>query len=248
MLMGTGAAAMLAPALLGPFIAAHGWRAGLTALAAIVAAIGIPVSVLTGRWEPGSGLTPQARDRGRIEINFATGRIALIGFLLGVIVAALIVHLVPMLIDRGVAPAQAARMAALVGMAVLVARLMVGWLFDRFHAPRVACLFLTSPIIACAILWMQGPTIPAALMLGLAAGAEVDMLAYFTSRYAALENYGATYGLVLGLFSLGAAFGPPLFGAAIDATGNADLGLGISGFGLVGVLALIGSLGRYRAK
>jgi MFS family permease len=248
MLMGTGAAAMLAPALLGPFIAAHGWRAGLTALAAIVAAIGIPVSVLTGRWEPGSGLTPQARDRGRIEINFATGRIALIGFLLGVIVAALIVHLVPMLIDRGVAPAQAARMAALVGMAVLVARLMVGWLFDRFHAPRVACLFLTSPIIACAILWMQGPTIPAALMLGLAAGAEVDMLAYFTSRYAALENYGATYGLVLGLFSLGAAFGPPVFGAAIDATGNADLGLGISGFGLVGVLALIGSLGRYRAK
>jgi MFS family permease len=248
MLMGTGAAAMLAPALLGPFIAAHGWRAGLTALAAIVAAIGIPVSVLTGRWEPGSGLTPQARDRGRIEINFATGRIALIGFLLGVIVAALIVHLVPMLIDRGVAPAQAARMAALVGMAVLVARLMVGWLFDRFHAPRVACLFLTSPIIACAILWMQGPAIPAALMLGLAAGAEVDMLAYFTSRYAALENYGATYGLVLGLFSLGAALGPPLFGAAIDATGNADLGLAICGFGLVGVLALIASLGRYRAK
>jgi MFS family permease len=248
MLMGTGAAAMLAPALLGPFIAAHGWRAGLTALAAIVAAIGIPVSVLTGRWEPDSGLTPQARDRGRIEINFATGRIALIGFLLGVIVAALIVHLVPMLIDRGVAPAQAARMAALVGMAVLVARLMVGWLFDRFHAPRVACLFLTSPIIACAILWMQGPAIPAALMLGLAAGAEVDMLAYFTSRYAALENYGATYGLVLGLFSLGAALGPPLFGAAIDATGNADLGLAICGFGLVGVLALIASLGRYRAK
>jgi MFS family permease len=248
MLMGTGAAAMLAPALLGPFIAAHGWRAGLTALAAIVAAIGIPVSVLTGRWEPDSGLTPQARDRGRIEINFATGRIALVGFLLGVIVAALIVHLVPMLIDRGVAPAQAARMAALVGMAVLVARLMVGWLFDRFHAPRVACLFLTSPIIACAILWMQGPAIPAALMLGLAAGAEVDMLAYFTSRYAALENYGATYGLVLGLFSLGAALGPPLFGAAIDATGNADLGLAICGFGLVGVLALIASLGRYRAK
>lgn len=246
MLMGTGMAAMLVPALLGPFIAAHGWRAGLTALAAIVAAIGIPVSVLTRRGEPASDLTDGPHDRGRIEINFATGRIALIGFLLGVIVAALIVHLVPIMIDRGVAPAQAARIAALVGVAVLVARLVVGWLFDRFHAPRVACLFLTSPIIACVILWMQGPAILAALMLGLAAGAEVDMLAYFTSRYAALENYGATYGLVLGLFSLGAAFGPPLFGAAVDATGNADLGLVICGFGLVGVLALIASLGRYR--
>jgi MFS family permease len=248
MLMGTGTAAMLAPALLGPFIAAHGWRAGLTALAAIVAAIGIPVSLLTGREEPASDLKAQAHDRGKIEINFATGRIALVGFLLGVIVAALIVHLVPMLIDRGTSPAQAARMAALVGMAVLVSRLVVGWLFDRFHAPRVACLFLTSPIIACVILWMEGPAVPAALMLGLAAGAEVDMLAYFTSRYAALENYGATYGLVLGLFSLGAAFGPPLFGAAIDSTGSADLGLVVCGLGLIGVQALIASLGRYRAR
>jgi len=246
MLMGTGAAAMVAPALLGPFIVAHGWRAGLIALATVVAVIGIPVSLLAGRGEPASGATPQAGDRGRIEINPATVRIALIGFLLGVIVAALIVHLVPMLIDRGVAPVEAARMAALVGMAVLVARLVVGWLFDRFHAPHVAFLFLTAPVIACAILYLHGPAIPAALMLGLAAGAEVDMLAYFTSRYAALKNYGATYGVVLGLFSLGAAFGPPLFGAAVDATGHADLGLVICGFGLVAVLALIASLGRYR--
>lgn len=246
MLMGTGTAAMLAPALLGPFIVAHGWRAGLIALAIIVAVIGIPVSLLTGRGESAPGIDTQAGDRGRIEANPATIRIVLIGFLLGVIVAALIVHLVPMLIDRGVAPARAARMAALVGVAVLVARLMVGWLFDRFHAPHVAFLFLTSPVIACAILWLDGPAIPAALMLGLAAGAEVDMLAYFTSRYAALENYGATYGLVLGLFSLGAAFGPPLFGWTVDVTGNSDQGLVICGFGLVAVLALIASLGRYR--
>lgn len=245
MLMGTGTAAMFVPALLGPLIVAHGWRTGLQALAMIVAAIGIPVSLLAGRGEPRPPFKTQPGDRGRIEINPATARIALIGFLLGAIVAALIVHLVPMLIDRGVAPVEAARMAALVGMAVLVARLVVGWLFDRFHAPHVACLFLTSPAIACAILWLHGPAIPAALMLGLAAGAEVDMLAYFTSRYALLENYGATYGLVLGLFSLGAAFGPPLFGGLIDATGDADPGLLICGIGLVAILGLIASLGRY---
>lgn len=245
MLMGTGAAAMLAPALLGPFIAAEGWRAGLMAMAAVVAMVGIPVSLLSGRGETVAA-PAQEKARGRIEVTTATVKIAVIGFLLGVIVAALIVHLVPMLIDRGVPAAQAARMAALVGMAVIVARLVVGWLFDRFHAPRVAVLFLTSPVIACLILWLHGPAIPAALLLGLAAGAEVDMLAYFTSRYAALENYGATYGLVLGLFSLGAAFGPPLFGWAVDATGNADLGLACSGAGLVAVLVLIATLGAYR--
>lgn len=246
MLMGTGMAAMLAPALLGPVIAAQGWRTGLLVIAAVVAAIGIPVSLLTGRGDTDLRPLRLARERGRTEITGATVKIAAIGFLLGVIVAALIVHLVPMLVDRGISPARAAGVAAFIGAAVVVSRAVVGWLFDRFHAPRVACLFLTSPVIACAVLYFHGPAIPAALLLGLAAGAEVDMLAYFTSRYAALENYGATYGLILGLFSLGAAFGPPLFGWSVDVTGNADLALACSGAALVGVLALIATLGPYR--
>ncbi|MFC0202778.1 MFS transporter [Novosphingobium soli] len=244
MLMGTGTAAMLAPALLGPVIAQHGWRTGLLAIAATIALVGIPVSLLAGR-----GVAPvrAAQARGRIEASGVMVRIAVIGFLLGVIVAALIIHLVPMLVDRGVPAAQAAQVAATVGIAVVVARLVVGWLFDRFHAPRVACLFLTSPVIACLILWLDGPAVPAALLLGLAAGAEVDMLAYFTSRYAALENYGATYGAILGLFSLGAAIGPPLFGWATDATGSAALALACSGAGLLLVLVLIATLGPYRS-
>lgn len=244
MLMGTGTAAMLAPALLGPVIAGQGWRQGLLAMAGAVALVGLPVALLTGRGERPA--PHDTRARGSIEITAVTARIALIGFLLGLIVAALIVQLVPMLVDRGVPAAEAAKTAALVGLAVVIARLVVGWLFDRFHAPWVACLFLTSPAIACAVLLADGPAVPAALLLGLAAGAEVDMLAYFTSRYAALENYGATYGAVLGLFSLGAAFGPPLFGWSVDATGDADLALAVSGAALVGVLALIATLGPYR--
>lgn len=249
MLTGTGLAAVVAPALLGPVIAAQGWRAGVMTMALIVAAIGIPVSWATGRGERSDrqpGESGGRTGRGTIEVTRPTVQIAVIGFLLGVIVAALIVHLVPMLIDRGVPAARAAKVAAFIGIAVILARAIVGWLFDRFHAPRVACVFLTSPVIACAILFVHGPAIPAALLLGLAAGAEVDMLAYFTSRYAALENYGATYGAVLGLFSLGAAFGPPLFGWATDATGSADLALACSGAVLVGVLALIATLGPYR--
>ncbi|GAB7554824.1 MFS transporter [Novosphingobium sp. 11B] len=245
MLTGSGMAAILAPALLGPVIAAQGWRTGLHAIAIVIAVIGIPVSLLTGR---GERVANDKRERGSIEITRKTLQIALIGFLLGVIVAALIVHLVPMLVDRGVPPAQAAGVAAFIGIAVVFARAFVGWLFDRFHAPRVAVLFLTSPVIACVILWLDGPAIPAALLLGLAAGAEVDMLAYFTSRYAALENYGATYGAILGLFSLGAAFGPPLFGWMVDATGNSDLALACSGVALIGVLVLIGTLGAYRTS
>lgn len=245
MLMGTGTAAILAPALLGPIFVASGWRSAVMVMAAATLVIGLPASLLIGtsdRPKPGD------KARGRFEANRQTMVLLLIAFLLGLIVAGLIVHLVPMLVDRGMAAGDAARVAAGVGVAVLVARLVVGYLFDRFHAPYVAALFLLSPVAAALLLYSGGPVLPAALMLGLAAGAEVDMLAYFTGRYAALANYGATYGGVLGVFCLGAGLGPLLFGKAYDALGGYDAALLGSAAVLACVVVLIATLGRYRSE
>ena len=243
MLMGTGTAAILAPALLGPIFAQSGWRTAVVVMAGTTLAIGLPASLLVGTADRPA---PGERHRGRFEANRQTLMLLLIAFLLGLIVAGLIVHLVPLLIDRGMAATEAAQTAAIVGVAVLAARLVVGYLFDRFHAPYVAALFLLSPVVAALLLWGGGPVTIAALMLGLAAGAEVDMLAYFTGRYAALANYGATYGGVLGIFCLGAGLGPMLFGAALDGMGGYDAALLGSALVLSLVVVLIATLGRYR--
>jgi cyanate permease len=212
-------------------------------MAGATLAIGLPASLLVGTADRPA---PGERHRGRFEANRQTLMLLLIAFLLGLIVAGLIVHLVPLLIDRGMAATEAAQTAAIVGVAVLAARLVVGYLFDRFHAPYVAALFLLSPVVAALLLWGGGPVTIAALMLGLAAGAEVDMLAYFTGRYAALANYGATYGGVLGIFCLGAGLGPMLFGAAHDGMGGYDAALLGSALVLSLVVVLIATLGRYR--
>jgi predicted MFS family arabinose efflux permease len=243
MLMGTGTAAMLAPALLGPIFAQSGWRTAVLVMAGVTLVVGLPASLLVGTADRPA---PGAKTKGRFEANRQTLMLLLIAFLLGVIVAGLIVHLVPMLVDRGMAAADAAQVAAGVGLAVVVARLVVGYLFDRFHAPYVAALFLLSPVVAALLLYGGGPVLIAALMLGLAAGAEVDMLAYFTGRYAALENYGATYGGVLGIFCLGAGLGPMLFGKAYDALGGYDAALLGSAGVLAVVVVLIATLGDYR--
>lgn len=242
-LMGTGTAAMLAPALLGPVFAQSGWRTAVMVMAGATLLVGLPASLIVGTADRPA---PGVKARGRFEANRQTLMLLLIAFLLGLIVAGLIVHLVPMLVDRGMAPAEAAQVAAGVGLAVVVARLVVGYLFDRFHAPHVAALFLLSPVIAALLLHGGGPVILAALMLGLAAGAEVDMLAYFTGRYAALANYGATYGGVLGVFCLGAGLGPMLFGKTYDALGGYDAALLGSAVVLALVVVLIATLGRYR--
>ncbi|NBC37093.1 MFS transporter [Novosphingobium sp. FSY-8] len=243
MLMGTGSAAVLAPALLGPVIAAHGWRTAAQIMAGVALVGGIAVSLMTPRELRAADRA--ARVSGRFERNRATWLLLAVGAALGLIVAGLIIHLVPMLVDRGMAPVQAASMAASLGVAVIVARVAVGWLFDRFHAPYVAALFLSLPVLSCVLLWAHGPVLPAALMLGLAAGAEVDMLAFFTGRYARIENYGATYGWILGVFAAGAALGPLLVGYTVDATGNYDLALIASAVGLLAVVAVVACLGPY---
>lgn len=219
MLMGTGLAAMLAPALLGPVIAEHGWRTGLQLMALVTVLVGLPASLFIPRDRPDAPRDSSER-RGHFEKNRATFLLLAVALLLGAIVAGLIVHLVPLLVDRGASATDAAGVAASLGLAVLLTRGIVGFLFDRFHAPYVAALFLVSPVIASLLLWGGGPVVPAAMLLGVAAGAEVDMLAYFTSRYARLTNYGATYGMLLSLFCFGAGCGPVLFGWSVDAWGS----------------------------
>ncbi|MCJ1962411.1 MFS transporter [Novosphingobium mangrovi (ex Hu et al. 2023)] len=250
MLMGSGLAAFLAPALLGPIFASSGWRTAALAMGATILVVGLPVSLLMPREKkalaPAPAASAEPRVRGRFEVNRQTLTIVGIAVLLGFFVAGLIVHLVPMVVDRGMPAAEAAQVAAKIGIAVIFARVIVGYLFDRFHAPFVAALFLLSPVVAALLLAFGGPVTAAALMLGLAAGAEVDMLAYFTGRYAHLRNYGATYGVVLGMFSFGAAFGPAAFGWSVDVTGSYHFALLASAIALVVVVALIATLGAYR--
>ncbi|MDR6707198.1 MULTISPECIES: MFS transporter [unclassified Novosphingobium] len=253
MLVGTGLAAALVPALLGPVFAHDGWRTATLVMAGAAALVGIPLGLMQSREAP----APAAREKdghfanregGHFERNRPVFMLLAIAFLVGVIVAGLIIHLVPMLVDRGMDAGLAAKMAASIGLAVIAARVIVGWLFDRFHAPYVAAVFLAMPVGSCLLLGLGGPVLPAALMLGLAAGAEVDMLAFFTSRYAAMKNYGATYGVILGTFSLGAALGPMMVGASVDATGGYGAALAGSGLGLGLVVVLIACLGPYRAQ
>jgi hypothetical protein len=80
---------------------------------------------------------------------------------------------------------------------------------------------------------------------GLAAGAEVDLLAYLVSRYYGLRHFGRIYAAVYVAFALGPGILVPLFGRLRDVSGSYAAGLAAvaAGIGLCGALLL--TLGRY---
>jgi OFA family oxalate/formate antiporter-like MFS transporter len=79
----------------------------------------------------------------------------------------------------------------------------------------------------------------------LAAGAELDLLAYLTGKYFGPAHYPAIFGLIIAFFTVGAGIAPPLFGMAAQMFQGYGTMLSISiGLLLVSILLFL-SLGRY---
>jgi MFS family permease len=144
-------------------------------------------------------------------------------FMLGVALIGTIVHLIPMLIDRGVAPSAAASTAGALGISLIIGRVAAGHLMDRFHAPYVALCFMLGPVIGLAMFAMGasgGLAVLCAVLVGMATGAEFDVIAFFISRYLGLKSFGKIYGQIFGVFQLGCGLGPLVMGISYDRTGD----------------------------
>lgn len=255
-LTGTGLCAILAPPYVQWLIADHGWRVAYLGLAGLVLVLGVPV-VWTLFHEIGRPAQQQATARTpRPGFTAAKARGMRQFWMLGVgflfasfAVSALIVHLVPMLAGGGMERATAVWVASLLGFAIIAGRLGIGLLVDRFHAPFVAFAVLAVAAVACFMLLGAGPgltiAVPAVILIGLAAGAEVDLVAYLASRYFGLRQYGEIYGWQLGFFAAGAGLGPMGVGRLFDLTGSYTVGLTACAVGFLVGATLIALLGRY---
>lgn len=262
-LAGSGIASMFAPPLLTRVIADDGWQTGYLVMGAFLVMVAIPlVAILlderpADRPEVASAHASTAAPNALPGVELADALRSLTFWKIGVgfffvsaVVAALIINLVPLLIDRGLTPTAAAATAGMMGMAVLIGRVAIGYLLDRHSASAVAAVVLGSCSLGCVVLampdsssWMLTISV---LALGLAAAAEVDLVAYLSSRFFGLRAYGKIYGWQLTSFYLGAAGGPLAAGVAFDAYGTYTPMLSFAAAALLMGAALMATLGRPR--
>lgn len=266
-LAGVGVGGVILPVFCQWLIAAFGWRLAYVALALLILLVTLPVMALTIRDTPAQmGLAPDGDAVGSDSAR-AAETLATLGatihearrdhtfwlmlvtfFLVGVSLQAMMLHLVPLLRARGVGAETAALAQSTIFAGLLVGRLVTGWLMDRFFAPRVALAFLLAPIVGIAMLALgaSGPAaFAAAALIGIAAGAEVDVIAYLTSRYFGLRQYSRIYGTFYSLYSLGGGVGPLLTATSVDRTGGYTASLWVHVAILVLCAVLLASFRRF---
>lgn len=234
-LCGASLAAAIFPLMGTWLIGAYGWQTAAPLQAAIWAAIAFPIVLIFFRG---------ARDRGRQTAtaepderegiageSLSAGlrstvyhRLMLASLFFTLTIMALVVHFVPILTDRGADPLRAAGIASFIGVFSIIGRLGTGVLLDRFRASRVGATAFLLPTLSCLLLLLTGDSFlaqaVAATLIGLTLGAEIDVIAYLTTRHFGLKNFAALYGGLLSAFSIGVALGPLAASAVFDAYGG----------------------------
>lgn len=261
MLLGTSLAGIVVPQIAQGAISAWGWRAAFPTLALLPLLVAIPVGIAWFRepepHERPAGLSDQSgRLTGHSLAQAARSyRFWILFFSILTIATAYggaHLHMAQIVSLHGFAPSTAASVMGVVALGLFAGRIIVGLLFDRFWAPGVAFPVFLMPAIAAFLLMGTASSLPAvmagAFLLGFAAGAESDVIAYMASRYFGMAHFGRIYGVLYMPFGIGSAVSPILYGAVRDATGSYDAMLSAAIFMFAGGGALLLALGRYPEK
>jgi MFS family permease len=248
-LAGVGVGAFVIPLLTNAVIQTHGWRAAYVVLGLLSLALTLPLAFFLLRDSPESmgqrpdGAPPAAEEPAGAArapagvVGFATDealrqprlwQMVAAFLVLGLAIGGVLILLVPILEQRGVPRETAVLVQAGLGVALVIGRVFAGWLMDRFFAPYVAIAFLIGPIgglLLFANSTSPAAAVTAALLIGLAAGAEVDVIAYMIGRYFGTRAYATLYGVLYSAWTLGSGFGPKLFAIVFERTGSYSPGL-----------------------
>ena len=245
---GVGLGVLIVPQLAGALIQAFGWRmayVGLGVTVFVLAFLPVAAVVREPTERDHAAAPPLALRQRGLSIAEALGTwrfwALTIAFFFGVVaINGTLTHVVALLTDRGVSAPVATAIFSASGIAILVGRILSGFCLDRFHGPYVAVAFLVFPMAGIGLLGSgAGGIVPAAgtILCGLGIGAEVDLMAFFVSRYFGLRGFAQIYGLMFGIFAVGTGLGPYAMGAGFDALHS--YGAIFIGFEVVLVIACV---------
>jgi len=234
-----------------------GWRNAYAISGGAVLLVAVPLLFLLLK-EPSTNIRKSEQGASGAQADGLTRGEALRGsllwllifafFIISLSIHACMIHLVPMLKDRGMTPVNAAFAASLMGAAGMVGRLGMGYLLDLLPAERVPTIAFS--LVAAGIFLLfggatEGSAYFAAMLIGFGYGAESATIPYLVGRYFGLRSFGEIYSYLFITVPLGGALGPVLMGAGFDRTGSYRLALLFCGVATVVAALMMLRLGSY---
>ena len=218
---GVGLGTALMPQIAQHLVVAVGWRTAYMALGGLILLIGFPSMLFLIReqvqFNPGhsSHLVVEGSTT-REALKTSTFRILGVSFFFAALAAAgVIAHIIPILEDRGVSAQVATTAISVAGGALILGRLLAGYMLDRYFAPYVALFFFIVPLLGIGLIAFTDQSafaMVATVMVGLGLGAEVDLIGFMLSRYFGNKSFGALYGYLFAAFMLASGLGPFIMG------------------------------------
>ena len=258
-LTGTGICASVAPHYTVWLTDHYGWRGAYVGLALVPLVLAWPMLYFLFKpLDTHSDSKPEEPDTRAVLENGLTLGEAIRGYRFWILLLSILFayqgfsgigpNLLPSLTDDGFTRDQAASVQSVFGISIIVGRVVVGYLVDRFWAPGVAAFCLAIPAAGAAMLHGSQTFETAALaafLIGFAAGAELDLMAFLAARYFGLAHYAKIYSILYATLAVCSGTAPMIFASVYDATGSYDLGYSVASVLFLVSVVLILMLGRY---
>lgn len=224
---GTSLATILVPGPLQAIMEAHSWRWAISSFAVLLLMIGMPAVLFILPRHLGGPELRNATSGGAIYPYWRDASfwyLGLAGVVVGAATSGFVGQLSPMIQEEGVTAATAALGLSVFAVGQLVGRVGGGVLLDNFPPRRVAILATLVPGTGFLLLYLSSGSVLGALfaafLIGLLAGLELDVAAYFVSRLFPLAQYSSIYGALQGIGWIGNAIGVIGVGLLHDRSGS----------------------------
>lgn len=237
-LAGSGIGGMVFNPLANYLITAYGWQIAYMALGCCLAITTIPVALFIVRLHPSEmglvayGDTAETAESLADLKGFSLSEavktpgfwlLALALITIGIMNMGVQQHIPAYLTDIGHSPLFAANIVALFMGILVIGKITLGSIFDRFGS-KVGVVFIFSVFALATFILLSAKLIWVAVLFGLIFGFANAIMTIpaplLTVELFGQKNYGVIYGVMSIFFTLGSGIGMPLSGAIFDAQGS----------------------------
>jgi MFS family permease len=230
--VGAGLGYAVIPQAINYMIVHHGWRAAYATIGLAILLFSAPMNLFLLRERnpvsPAGAVKPEGEDEPGLSHGEALKtadfrKILTALFLASMAFYGVILHLFPLLLDRGVDRAVATTTISMLAVGVTAGQLTAGVLLDRAPTPKIGALFFLVGL-GGLLLIHHGATAAAttagAVMTGFGQGTEIAVVGYILSRLFGLKAFSSLFGIICSGGVLAGGVGPLAFGFVFDRAGS----------------------------